>query len=351
MVKLEYSKIIRRRLHKDGRLRGEDLDRGRRQKGGAFLTHNIRCYEIWFRYLKLALELEKQGYTFVKRIRKDTKGTQSKMGTKSIPIKVRSSAYKEWNLDEVLKNKFEDWFKKHRHLFKECTLIEITDKNQIEEDLNLITIQIDKRKKTQDLVTDFKYFLKDKGISGAKNEKKRWQQKTAEYQITGSIHLWTQLIRYQILIMKLQGKSNKEIRDYLIYYIEKSVYEHELDLRVQREEGIIENVRKRFTPTEINELVNYESRTIKTMLRNEYKKQLEQFSGQRVSENALIRYLLKAGQAYGRRHAVGKVDRGMLYFNDDVIKKHYERAKETLLTVADGYFVTNTSNKGKKYFC
>jgi len=33
-------------------------------------------------------------------------------------------------------------------------------------------------------------------------------------------------------------------------------------------------------------------------------------------------------------------DKGMLYFNDDVIKKHYERAKETVLTVADGYFVS-----------
>lgn len=65
---------------------------------------------MWFLFLKLGLELENQGTILVmKDSTRLVDGTKTKRIT--YKIKVNKSKYKDWDLDQVLTLKFDDWWK------------------------------------------------------------------------------------------------------------------------------------------------------------------------------------------------------------------------------------------------
>ena len=43
--------------------------------------------------------------------------------------KVKRTAYKGWDLDQVLTDKFDDWWKTHKHLFEDMNVCEVKKVN------------------------------------------------------------------------------------------------------------------------------------------------------------------------------------------------------------------------------
>lgn len=89
---LNTSAEIRRKL------RGSQKDRLRKKR-----TFNYPVFHMWFRFLKLCLELEELGYSIPKR---GAKGKVLEGGTK---IVVDREFYAGWNLEEVLECKWNSW--------------------------------------------------------------------------------------------------------------------------------------------------------------------------------------------------------------------------------------------------
>ena len=73
-----------------------------------------RIHYIWFHYLQLCLNLEEINYSVPKR------GGRSKV-ISTTKVKVSKSIYKKWDLEELKKSSFSEWYKdkEHRLLFYE----------------------------------------------------------------------------------------------------------------------------------------------------------------------------------------------------------------------------------------
>ena len=71
-----------------------------KKQGGETIERNIQWYRMWFLYLKLALELE-----------------QKKIPVNNKLLRVNKTAYKQWDLNTILKTTFDKWWIEHKHLF------------------------------------------------------------------------------------------------------------------------------------------------------------------------------------------------------------------------------------------
>lgn len=135
------------------------------ESGG--VTHSgIQIYRLWFSFLKLALELEDLGVTkLVTKQGLDVKNYEiDKIPNLSptrvsgfklketIPFTIKKEKYEGWDLDQVLKDPFNKWWKTHSHLFEGYapSIIETTG----DLDPDFLYIRIDKTSKLGD-VRDF----------------------------------------------------------------------------------------------------------------------------------------------------------------------------------------------------
>ena len=83
-------------------------------KNRKFYT-SVQDINVWFHYLKLILEMEQNGLEFTKKkIDNPRKLDRSVIG-KDIIIDKRK--YVDWDLDQVLKQPFSKWWKKHKSIF------------------------------------------------------------------------------------------------------------------------------------------------------------------------------------------------------------------------------------------
>ena len=134
-------------------------------ESGGVTESGIQIYRLWFYFLKLALELEDLGVTKLVtnqgRIRKDLGSTEredyERTGSQfqlkdTIPFKIKKEKYDGWDLDQVLKDPFDKWWKTHSHLFEGYapSIIETTGNL----DPDFLYIRIDRTSKLGD-VRDF----------------------------------------------------------------------------------------------------------------------------------------------------------------------------------------------------
>jgi hypothetical protein len=134
-------------------------------ESGGVTDSGIQIYRLWFRFLKLALELEDLGVTKLVtkqgRTRKDLGSTEreayERTGSQfqlkdTIPFKIKKDKYDGWDLDQVLKDPFDKWWKTHSYLFEGYlpSIIETTGNL----DPDFLYIRIDKTSKLGD-VRDF----------------------------------------------------------------------------------------------------------------------------------------------------------------------------------------------------
>ena len=96
---------------------------------GLFIDRPIQVYRCWFEYLKLCLELEDLGLSLEKygkvkldrpRLTGGRRGGERvsrnpfELKTYKWKIKVNRDRYEGWDLDKVLTQSFDKWWKPHR---------------------------------------------------------------------------------------------------------------------------------------------------------------------------------------------------------------------------------------------
>lgn len=179
--------------------------------GGEILEKTIHSYRMWFLFLKLGLELEEQDTILVM---KDSTRLSDGTKTKRVmhKIKVDRSKYKDWDLDQVLTLRFDDWWKDHRCLFVDEVTKVLKPTDVISSNPDYLTIQIDTRRRFADIVNDLRNMNKEQELFKRQSREK--------YSINGRVRYLTLLNRYNCLVLKLEGElTNKEILTHEDQYI------------------------------------------------------------------------------------------------------------------------------------
>ena len=185
-VSLKHSRAIKKGIsYKNiGVLTGDKGKEFRRLNKGRFrnnevLEKTIHAYRMWFRFLKLGLELEDQNATLImkhKRAVWDRTNINEKHWVRVIEkeivkkIKVKRSKYQDWDLDEVLTKSFDDWWETHSHLFSDeiCKVLDGKyehyewGRERISTDRKHLTLQIDTSLKLTDILNTIRSIVKDK---------------------------------------------------------------------------------------------------------------------------------------------------------------------------------------------
>jgi hypothetical protein len=136
---------------------------------GGLLNQGIQVHRLWFQYLKLALELENLGKKVeivtqshdneFKNTSKDDvpdelRGVGALFRTKETKtVKVKRNKYEGWDLDQVLNDTFNNWWKTHHHLF-EGVAPDFLSKNEKRDDSRFLYVKLDKTLNYKD-VRDF----------------------------------------------------------------------------------------------------------------------------------------------------------------------------------------------------
>ena len=202
-VTLEFSRPIRK-----GRIRDGQPETGRestyasrvREEGG--LPKGIQYYRMWFLYLKLALECEKKQIEVVIKpntyTRREGKRTTFHIPRETKTLTVNKEFYSEWDLDFVLTQTFDRWWKSHRHLF-EASPPELMTSKTIKTDDDHIYLKLDKRFNWDDLHT----YLN--------REVRKHLNQPHKYQVKGKGRYAQLLNRYNAVVCCMNGMSAKEI--------------------------------------------------------------------------------------------------------------------------------------------
>jgi hypothetical protein len=209
-IKLTYSHPIKQRkeyvkdVYKDKIFQPKVNDEG-------VLEKTIHSYRMWFLFLKLGLELEEQRTELVmKESVRLGNGTKTKRVTHK--IRVDSSKYRDWDLDQVLHLSFDDWWKDHKHLFTDQVSKVMKSIDRISSDPDHITIQFDRRRRMTDILNDLRMMNKSHNYFQRQSREK--------YSINGRIRPITLLNRYNCLVLKLEDElTNEEILTHENNYI------------------------------------------------------------------------------------------------------------------------------------
>ena len=152
---------------------------GKTSKSQVSISRPIQNYRWWFRYLKLAIELEELGYTFVERKKvpikkKDKSGYEYKEIKEKVTVNRRR--YIDWDLDDVLNLSFDKWWSTHQDLFIERPnhATEITTVDDVVFDDHTRYFSVDTRMGVNDSLTSIREML-----SGAHSQRVR--KRTAQW--------------------------------------------------------------------------------------------------------------------------------------------------------------------------
>ena len=219
------------------------------------LQKGIQLYRLWFNFLKLALELETKNVSLVRRYQSPVKdalnnpyvpqsvlnqgrkermevegykvkqsvGTKKGSGVKYISdnpvaiwktkliqkVKVKTSAYKGWDLDEVLERPFDGWWKTHHHLFEGYYPTLLKKKDEWIDKSNFLYVRLDKNTKWLDVQ---KYM----------NEEVRKEFKsdrTPQYTISGIPRVLVCQNNFNALVLRIKGWKSEDIINHKNIYL------------------------------------------------------------------------------------------------------------------------------------
>ena len=202
---------------------------------GKTLDKGIQLYRLWFRYLKLALELEEMKVSVVVKNqmeirnhllapkdvirRMEVEFANKKKGKKKSEhtggdreaiwklkqierVKVKRSAYKGWDLDQVLTQTFDNWWKTHSHIFEGYAPTFLNSKEDWVDNDDFIYIRIDKTSQRRDI----QKFLNEEisiRLKGETSKKFKISGKSPRVNVIQN--------NYNALVLTLKGWSPKEI--------------------------------------------------------------------------------------------------------------------------------------------
>ena len=223
-----------------------------RKKDGRLLDKGIQLYRLWFNFLKLALELEQLKVELVikqhnNNIKDHTNpdiprsvveksevktGGASSQGIGSISaiyrskltqrIKIKRSVYKGWDLDRVLTEDFNTWWKTHSHLFEGYYPAIIKDKKDWVDNPDFIYLRIDKNSQIRDVNKFYDEEIKPQLNSKVSNKFKILGKNARSKVIQNN---------FNALVLSLKGWSGKEICTHKNIYLRSP---DEVDGRIKR---------------------------------------------------------------------------------------------------------------------
>jgi len=195
---------------------------------GEVLEKTIHSYRLWFLFLKLGLELEKQRTVLVmKESVRLGNGTRTKRVTHN--IRVNRSKYYDWDLNSVLTSSFDLWWEEHRYLFVDEISKVMTPTDRISNNPDHLTIQFDTRRRFTDIVNDLRDMNQKENLFQRKSREK--------YSISGRIRPITLLNRYNCLVLKLEDElTNEEILTHENNYIRPTNRRTEKGYSIQKKE-------------------------------------------------------------------------------------------------------------------
>jgi len=172
--------------------------------GDGISQSGIQIYRHWFQFLKLALELEDLGVTTLVTSQIAPKpsagGGAGKMKYRlrnTIPFKIQKEKYEGWNLEKVLSDPFDKWFKSHSYLFEGHPPAFMKQGDNLDPDF--LYVRIDRTSKLEDV----RSFI-TKEVQSEITGKPR-------FSVTGYPRPDVIQNRYNALVMTLQGILNAEI--------------------------------------------------------------------------------------------------------------------------------------------
>ena len=201
---------------------------------GLFIDKPIQVYRCWFEYLKLCLELEDLGLSLEKmeRVKFDKKigegYTKYKVNelknvftrlktleekTRKWKVKVDRGKYVGWELDKVLTQSFDTWWKPHRHLFENKKTIEIKSPDRWIKKPHFRYIRVDTRKRLVDTRKEIDEILGD--LKGEKKDELKTS--TSRFNVIGKPRVDTLSVNRNVMIrfknweIDNKGKSREQI--------------------------------------------------------------------------------------------------------------------------------------------
>ena len=196
-------------------------------KDGRILQRGIQVYRHWFYFLKLGLELEEMnaevcvGQSYLDKTKKSSKGSgetyvkdghtyfkesTAKQGTIRMHTffkpKVKRTAYKGWDLDQVLTDKFDNWWKGHNHLFQGYTPVKMSSPKEWSNKDNFIHIKVDTNQSLTKIREEFDNILSSK----QSDFNNKWE-------IEGNPRVSNLQSYFNAVICKLKGMSAMDILD------------------------------------------------------------------------------------------------------------------------------------------
>ena len=203
------------------------------KESGLFIDRPIQVYCCWFEYLKLCLEMEDLGLSLemMERVKFDKKKivgfnqylTEGSTGitrfrryeekTRSWKVKVNRKKYDGWELDKVLTQSFDNWWKPHRHLFENKKTIEIKSPDRWIKKPHFRYIRVDTRKRLEDTRKEIDEILGD--LKGEKKDELKTS--TSRFNVIGKPRVDTLTVNRNVMIrfknweMNNKGKSREQI--------------------------------------------------------------------------------------------------------------------------------------------
>ena len=135
--------------------------------------------------------------------------------TRKWKVKVKRKKYEGWDLDNVLTQSFDKWWKTHLHLFENKKTIEIKSPEKWIKKPHYRYIRVDTRKRFDDTRSEIDEILSD--LKGEK--KKELKTSTSKFSVIGKPRVSTLVVNRNIMIhfknweMNNKGKSRKQIVD------------------------------------------------------------------------------------------------------------------------------------------
>ncbi len=187
-----------------------------RIRWGGVLDKNIQTYRMWFLFLKLALELEKQGASLILK-RANDKGSK-KENRIVLKVRVKREKYKGWDLDQVLTQHFDDWWKTHRYLFLDEAVHILNSGDVVKTEAGYLYVKINTNRRIRDINATLRSY-----IETAPRHKSQ-----SKFAVNGNPRPLVLQNRYNALLLKLENK----LRDKEILLL-KNKYVRVSDLRIR----------------------------------------------------------------------------------------------------------------------
>lgn len=152
---------------------------------GDVLQRSIQLYRFWFLFLRLGLDCEDHEIPIIDHV-----------NNKDIKVKVNKKFYKDWDLDRVKEDKFDNWWDDHKYKFIEQPPTVV---DELIPDENAFYLKIDKRSKAVDVMKHLRAMLDDRDAS------------TSKYPIINQHKYLSTHMKYNVFVWRNTGYKRLEI--------------------------------------------------------------------------------------------------------------------------------------------